>query len=120
MGFTLYCSWVPLPQMEKTGIFPGWLSDWADAPENQDLRTAVPFLIIGILLPMGFRNIRMWLGIVLAVISLVLAEAGQLFLVKRHFSLPDISYGLAGLLIGTLTSLSLKHLINSKKNQIWR
>ncbi|MCA0365862.1 MAG: hypothetical protein LCH67_17615 [Bacteroidetes bacterium] len=115
MGFTLYCSWVPLPQMEKMGIFPGWLSAWADAPQNQDLRTAVPFLFMGFLISLRFKKIRLWLGITLAGASLLLAEAGQLFLVKRHFSWLDIGYGLAGLLIGTFSGLRFNSMIRSQK-----
>lgn len=116
IALILYCSWVPNPDMKRISIIPAWLSVWADAPQNKDLRTAVPFLLLGFLLPMVLRKVGLLYALGLAVLVLFLAEAGQLLLIRRHFTLQDIAYGLAGLLIGTFSGLRFNSLIRSRKS----
>lgn len=97
----LYLSWLPHPNLSGYGLLPDWLARWTDADDNMNVRTAVPFVFLGLcggawLIRTGqvwHRWFITWLALVLVVI---VAEAGQLMLPLRHFDWGDISWGAAG------------------------
>jgi hypothetical protein len=105
IALILYLSWIPQPKIGTAGFIPGWLADWADAGENDTLRTGVPFLFLGIFIGTWLTSFKYqwhgwivaWLGLLLLVL---LAEAGQLFLPNRRFDWLDVFWGAAGGLLG--------------------
>lgn len=102
-----YFSWLPKPNLERYGILPRWLSHWTDNNDNMNVRTAVPFFILGVLcggyLIMAKKAWNNWLGVwLLLVVVVSIAEAGQLLLPFRHFDWGDIVWGAAGAFAGLL------------------
>ena len=105
-----YFSWVPNPRLSLYGNLPDWVTRWTDTVENMNLRTAVPFVFMGLAagawLFITGRSPREWLAAWLALVSVVtVAEAGQLFLPNRYFDVGDIAWGSIGSLLGMGTSL---------------
>lgn len=99
----LYLSWLPDPDIGLQPYFPHWLGEWTNA--NGNLRTAVPFILLGAAMEVWFykdtRSSRRRLIIVFVSMAVVMvAETGQLFLPKRHFDLQDIGWGLLGSILG--------------------
>ena len=104
-----YFSWVPNPQLSLYGNLPDWVTRWTDTIENMNLRTAVPFVFMGLAagawLFIMDRSRFEWIIAWLALVSVVIiAEVGQLFLPNRYFDLGDIAWGSIGSLIGLAVS----------------
>ncbi|WP_020605119.1 hypothetical protein [Spirosoma spitsbergense] len=119
-SIVFYFSWLPKPNLGTYRILPDWLSHWTDVNDNMNVRTAVPFFIMGVssgywLSSTGQAWINwFWLWLLLiAVVSI--AEAGQLLLPLRHFDWGDIAWGSAGAFIGLLP-LGLLRLVNHKRH----
>ena len=115
VGVVLYLSWLPRPSMEQVWFIPDWVAQWADGNNNDTVRTAVPFVLLGWLvggwLALRNRPWRQWGWALLSLVALVvLAEAGQLFLAHRSFDLDDISWGGGGALLGLSTIAALRGL----------
>lgn len=107
-----YFSWVPSPRLSLYGNLPDWVTRWTDTDENMNLRTAVPFVFMGLAsgawLFIMNRSRLEWMAAWLVLIGVVIiAEAGQLFLPNRYFDLGDIAWGSVGSLIGMVVSLTL-------------
>lgn len=105
IGLVFYLSWVPDPHLRKIGFIPNWLSSWTDKRANENLRTGVPFVFLGLMTGLLSKkqllSLRHWIVSWLFLIGVViLAEAGQLFLPHRYFSWGDIIWGTIGSLIG--------------------
>ena len=105
VGLVFYLSWVPDPHLRKIVFIPDWLASWTDNRANEDLRTGVPFVFLGLLTGLLSRkkliSLSRWIVNWLFLIGVViLAEAGQLFLPHRHFSWEDVMWGAIGALIG--------------------
>lgn len=88
---------------------PDWLTRWTDAENNEDLRTAVPFVFLGLFT--GFwpskqpRSLTGWLiAWELLVGVVIIAEAGQLLLPNRSFSWSDVGWGAVGAFVGLIIS----------------
>lgn len=116
-----YFSWLPSPRLILSGVLPEWITKWTDTNANMNVRTAVPFVLLGLLgglwvvktkLP-WYSWIIVWLGLVSVVI---LAEIGQLFLPLRHFDWGDVLWGALGALAGItsiiVTEFVLKRVAN--------
>ncbi len=104
-GLVLYLSWIPIPKMEQVWFIPADLARWADEERNDDLRTAVPLVPLGLLAGLYLlRQGRPWAQWLLAWVGLsalvLLAEAGQFFLAQRSLFLFDVGWGAAGALAG--------------------
>lgn len=98
-----YFSWLPDPDIGYKSYFPAWLGKWTNA--NANLRTAVPFLFLGIIAEIWFNDGQHVLRkrtIIFLAASLVVtaAEVGQLFLPHRTFDLRDIGWGMTGTAVG--------------------
>lgn len=107
VALVLYLSWLPDPHLSLVWFVPGWLARWSDMHEHGDLRTAVPFLFLGLCtgyVVSGHQRLRYrWFMSWLLLVAIVtLAEIGQLLLPDRNFRWADISWGSAGALIGIL------------------
>jgi VanZ family protein len=102
-----FFSWLPDPLLSKYDLLPDWLARWTDAPENDTIRTAVPFVGLGFItgsyLSATDKDWRWWLNgwTGLALIALI-AEAGQLTLPHRNFDWNDVAWGTIGSLTGLL------------------
>ena len=101
----VYFSWIPVPALNDVPWLPRWLAGWADRFGN--LRTAVPFFLLGLLagnrLRQTHRARRTWWGVWGALLALVtLVEVGQYFLPRRHCDWRDIAWGAAGAAAGML------------------
>lgn len=101
-----YLSWEPHKDLKFVWFIPNWLANWTDSHENEDLRTAVPFVFLGLLtgfLPGHSRPVYWWaLGWVALVGVVIVAEAGQLLIATRYFSWADIGWGALGALAGLM------------------
>lgn len=102
----LYLSWLPDPDFKAHWYFPTWLMQWTN--KHGQLRTAVPFLLLGFLIELFLNSttrfhqrVLIWFGLLLIV---TLAEVGQLFLPNRHFDCMDIFYGGAGAALGIMVA----------------
>ena len=107
IGAVFYLSWVPDPNIERVWFVPEWLGRWADQGANDDLRTAIPFVFLGlfagVILSRKRVPVRLWfLAWLLLSAVAVLAEAGQLVLPKRSFDWGDVGWGALGAFVGLL------------------
>ncbi|MDQ6755979.1 MAG: VanZ family protein [Bacteroidota bacterium] len=96
-----YLSWKPQPQISSVWFIPQWLGAWADAKNNDTIRTAVPFLFLGIasgacLLYSRLSAIYWIIFAICCIFIAFIAETGQLFLPHRSFDFKDILWGAAG------------------------
>jgi hypothetical protein len=112
VALVFYLSWIPNPQLGALWFIPDWLARWTDAHANEDLRTGVPFVFLG--LCAGFwpskkpRSLTGWLAAwELLVGVVIIAEAGQLLLPNRSFSWSDVGWGAAGAFVGLTVAVIL-------------
>jgi len=102
-----YFSWTSSPRLGTTGFLPKWVTDWTDVQQNETIRTAIPFLFVGLLTGM-YLTIRKlqakhWAFSFLILLFVVcLAEFGQLFLPMRNCDILDILWGAIGSGFGLL------------------
>lgn len=101
----LYLSWLPEPRLGEQVPMPGMLSLWVDAAANQNLRTAVPFLLLGgvsgtALAAANARRGRWFLHGALMVGLAAMAELGQLLIPARTCDPGDIAWAAAGAAAG--------------------
>ena len=122
----LYYSWIPSPSLASENYLPLWLRNWSNIYFN--LRTAVPFVGLGFLLEVWTFiapkkqsrkkiNSRI-VNIIIAVITVSVAETGQFFITSRHPDSMDLLFGIMGSVLGIflfdVTKLLFK--ISSTKN----
>lgn len=123
-GLVLYLSWRSQPSMGLVWFVPRWLAHWADERANDAIRTAVPLVLLGLLVgaQLAWRNRpwQQWLIGWAALTCLVsVAEAGQFFLPQRSFDPFDIAWGSTGALVGLALVAVLKgsyQLLKKKNN----
>lgn len=94
----LYISWLESPRLSLNNWLPEWITDWTDKNQNQNSRTAIPFIFIsiitGIKLIYTKATYLVWVIYGGCFIALVfLAEVGQLFIPLRAFDWGDIFWG---------------------------
>lgn len=104
-GLVFYLSWLPQPQLGDQVPMPGLFSAWVDAAANENLRTAVPFLVLGLLASGGLwlkqHAFRVWVfQWLLMVVIATVAEGGQLLIPARTCDLGDIGWAAAGAAMG--------------------
>lgn len=110
-----YLSWLPNPNLGLLSYFPEWLTKWTDARENANIRTSIPFILLGftgevvVVLDKEVNRKRKQIVISLTAV-VIIAELGQLFLPLRHFDLSDIGWGIAGALFGLFIGIVAKKL----------
>lgn len=122
VGVVLYFSWLPDPNFIHETYLPEWLLRWSNHYYN--LRTAVPFVVLGFLLE-AYNNQK---GITedseskvydfihnmcLATMVVCIAEAGQLLIQRRSPDIADVFFGIMGSIIGTLFYNLFKRLKNA-------
>ena len=104
----LYYSWIPSPSLASENYLPLWLRNWSNIYFN--LRTAVPFVGLGFLLEVWTLidpkkrsrkkiNSRV-INIIIAVITVSVAETGQFFISSRHPDSMDLLFGIMGSVLG--------------------
>ncbi|WP_091085901.1 VanZ family protein [Flavobacterium gillisiae] len=117
----LYFSWIPDPSLASESYLPLWLLDWSNFYFN--LRTAVPFIVFGVLLELWFAvtlqsakqksKFYLWLRNSTIALALVcLAEGGQFFILNRHPDGMDVLFGVLGSQLGFLLYYILKKVIS--------
>ncbi len=116
IGLVFFLSWIPQPRLELLALLPDWLTRWTDNDANMNVRTAIPFLFLGLVagiwLVSTHRPRQSWGLVWLALVLVVgLAEAGQLFRPLRHFDWADIGWGAVGAAVGLLVVGSLGRLV---------
>lgn len=118
----LFFSWLPQPQLSAQVPMPGQVAHWVDSDANWNVRTAVPFLLLGFVLGLRFMLERRttavwafaWVGMVFVA---TVAEVGQLFIPHRKCDAGDIAWAAAGgaaglgiVAVGFLTAVVLREL----------
>ncbi len=98
-----YFSWVPSPALGQTGMLPLWLAEWTDA--NYNLRTAVPFLILGIVSVL--LHFKKTLVLRMGILGAFVVESVQLLLPQRNFDMADVAFAVIGLIVGILIGMLL-------------
>ncbi len=119
--FIFYLSWLADPKMGQVLIIPKWLSQWADVNKNSTIRTAVPFLILGVLVGGRLMVMRStnknWINSWLVLLAVVLtAELGQLLLPRRSFDPNDLFWGAIGSGVGMLPFYFMHRLFAKNQN----
>lgn len=118
----LLFSWKTNPNVGEYSFLPNWLIDWADRYSNNQIRTAIPFIGLGILsgvfleypkkAPLYFR---FWVWCLL-VLLVGIAELGQYFIPTRHPDSKDFVWGILGAGIGLFSVFAgVKTYLNLKK-----
>jgi peptidoglycan/LPS O-acetylase OafA/YrhL len=106
-GILILLSWLPNPILNKLGWLPDGVGTWADHPDNENIRTAVPMLIWGFLAGMILflkrAEMRWWiLSGLTGTVLVAIAELGQIWIPNRHPDFGDIFWGCVGLNTGLL------------------
>jgi len=117
ISIVFYLSWLPNPDIGDKPFFPEWLAKWTNS--NINLRTAVPFVFLGLIGDFTYSNSsvpvwkrRAFLLIGLTIIVL-LAELGQLIIPLRHFDPGDIMWGITGAVTGISAAITLNKIFGS-------
>ena len=113
----LYFSWLESPTLGLSGVLPAWIANWADNIENINIRTAVPFVflsvLIGIQLQLKKASLNSWFVAYMSLLFLLfLAELGQLFLPQRSFDWEDIAWGAVASTVGLIAMYGIRKLKN--------
>ncbi|CAM3762542.1 VanZ family protein [Flavobacterium chungbukense] len=113
-----YYSWLPSSNLKTETYLPQLIIEWTN--EYLNLRTAVPFLLLGFLCEMrqqsaSYYKERNFLSagkgtIIISAVIVCLAEAGQFFISDRHPDFMDIFFGIAGGICGGTAALLFKKL----------
>jgi len=120
IAIVFYLSWLPDPNIGYKPYFPKWLGKWTNAHGN--LRTAVPFVFLGLTGEIfQFKSqVQSWKRRItlLTILALIvsLAEAGQLFIPKRHFDTGDIMWGIAGAATGIVLGMATTKILEFRGN----
>jgi len=96
---------------------PNWIAYWADKQENDNFRTAIPFILLGltsgILIVFNKAAHRWWLrSWLIQAILVIVVELGQLFRPLRSFDVMDIIWGMVGSGLSLLLVYWLSKLLN--------
>ncbi len=115
----VYFSWISSPRLAWNAYVPNWIAHWADKQENDNFRTAIPFVFLGftsgILILFNKANHSWWLrSWFIQALLVVMVELGQLFRPLRSFDVMDILWGMVGsglslLLVYGFSKLLKKH-----------
>jgi VanZ family protein len=105
IGIILYFSWIPDNNLAHTGLLPAWLARWTNRHGN--LRTAVPYFLLGFLYEMLMHGkLNTWTKrlAVWAILSIlvIITEIVQLYIPGRYPSFADIFWGSTGTIGGML------------------
>jgi VanZ family protein len=97
----IYLSLISSPRLSWNAYVPKWIAHWADKQENDNFRTAIPFVLLGltsgILIALNKANRRWWFrSWLIQVLLVILVELGQLFRPLRSFDVMDIVWGMVG------------------------
>ncbi|TDO97079.1 VanZ family protein [Flavobacterium sp. 245] len=117
IGIVFYFSWLPDPSLHSESYLPRWILNWSN--QNYNLRTAVPFVVVGFLLeaytndrnsnePNENRSLNFIQLIAIAAIIVCIAEGGQFFINRRSPDFMDVFYGITGSILGILSYRLLK------------
>lgn len=120
-----YYSWLPSSNLNTETYLPQFIIEWTN--EYRNLRTAVPFLLLGYLcelwqrLEKNNKEMKCFFvqqqTVLICTVIVCLAEAGQFFISDRHPDFMDIFFGVAGGICGGMAALSfnkLKHYFLNK------
>ena len=114
---TLYLSLKASPEMKSVSWIPPFLAEWAD--RNSDLRTAVPYALLGIMVSWITSNQKpgrrrqLLIGVGVLVFLLLATESMQLLLQGRTGSWQDLAWGMAGIAGGAAVGFALNRAFGS-------
>lgn len=123
IGVVFYFSWLPSPDFGTETYLPSWLRNWSNYYYN--LRTAVPFVVLGLLLEMVSRikdpithferNRQLFIqNMSVSAVVVCIAEGGQFLIQNRSPDFMDVLFGILGSGIGSLGYHTIKYLTNTK------
>jgi hypothetical protein len=105
-----YYSWIYNPGLETETYLPLWIRKWSN--EYYNLRTAVPFVVLGYLLEVwqGLSNAAATTNkssfllktVIITAVVVCLAEGGQFFIATRQPDFMDVFFGISGGVLGCL------------------
>ncbi|WET04105.1 VanZ family protein [Flavobacterium sp. YJ01] len=113
-----YYSWLPSSNLRTETYLPQFIIEWTN--EYLNLRTAVPFLLLGFFCETGWESVAVYKErnflfagrntIIICTVIVCLAEAGQFFISDRHPDFMDIIFGIAGGIFGGTVAVSFRKL----------
>lgn|SRR5690606_26776534 len=116
----VYFSLISSPRLSWNAYVPNWIAYWADKEENDNFRTAIPFvflgLVSGILIVVNRANHKWWFrSWIIHVLLVVLVELGQLLRPLRSCDIMDILWGMVGSGFGLMLVYLILRSVKSKK-----
>ena len=119
-----YFSWLLDPTLETETYIPKWILDWSN--EYYNLRTAVPFVVLGFLLeaysnrkksydPNPDKRLSFMKNMGISAFIAIIAEGGQFLIKSRSADIMDVYFAIAGSLFGGLGYNLLSVLMNFKR-----
>jgi len=120
IGLVFLLSWIQDPTLGLPSFLPASLRAWTNRQENENIRTAVPFVFLGLVFSLhefrrAFSFPRYTIALLLLALVVTLAEAGQAFIPHRSPDPGDIAWGIAGSLLGMIIPLPFRWLSNTRK-----
>ena len=114
-------SWKPSPSLITLPLLPIALLKWADLEVNANLRTAVPFVGLGmatclILLLRKAKAKHYTIACLACLLFLTIVELFQIYIPLRHADMGDVGWGILGFLFG----ISLTWLVYQLLFFLWR
>lgn len=113
-----YYSWLPSSNLNTETYLPKFILEWTN--EYLNLRTAVPFLLLGFLFETRRESAAdykesnfLFAGkqtVIICTVIVCLAEAGQFFISDRHPDFMDIFFGISGGVCGGTAAALFKGL----------
>ncbi len=111
VGLIVYFSIRPSPHLGEIDWLPTVLTKWADGRGGEDVRTAVPFLLLGGVTGFLSRSGRRVIVSAVVLVALVLlVEGAQYFVPSRTASIQDVGWGALGGFVGLSLGCLLRKL----------
>lgn len=108
----LFCSWTASPALSTLPGVPLGVGMWLDDEANNQIRTAIPFFLLGITLGfalpinVGWRRVTYyWIFMILLAAA---AELGQLKLPERQPDIMDFVWGGVGAALGLFPVVAIR------------
>lgn len=105
----IFLSWRPSPHISEVVWLPAGLAEWMDSPDWQDIRTGIPFALLGGIC--GFKRMsgrEILTAVVCLMLFVVIVECVQLIVPRRTASIIDVAWGWVGIVGGVFAGIAAR------------